>query len=125
MKIQNFSKDVNIELYADIEFRSQFGTTVTETVDGETVEKFIPYKSMSDVLTVSTKEVEGEYTSCKLSDEKVLYSTKNGYEFHYLKICDLTLKEGVTYSLKIQVELNLHFEEFFFLNSENAIISLI
>lgn len=106
------SEDVEVSLALEASFRS----TISD-------------KNIFDAFKVYLKDSATEYEEILVSDENAYnQSVKSAVtygEFHTLKVCKLSLKAGVTCTLKLQARLNLHVESIGFVHNSNATISLI
>ena len=86
-------------------------------------------KHIFDMFKVYVKDEVSEYGEILATDERAydqrVYSVRNYGEFHTWRICNLSLKAGETYTLKLQARSQLHLEQIWFAHSTDAVVSLI
>ena len=108
------SEDVNVALAMDTSFRY----TISDN------------RSIYEAYKVFLKESgQEDYSEIKSTDanayEQTIKSSVTYGEFHTLRVCELSLKAGISYTLKFQARGNLHLESIWLAHNSNATIELL
>lgn len=130
--LSKYTKGSNVRLsttdYVEFTFVASEDTTVSVILDTSYRRVFEDNRSVYDTFKVFFAEEGQELTEILKSsenayDQKVNSSTDYG-EFHMVRVCDLELKAGVSYTLKLQARINLHLESLILAQEGNATIEL-
>ena len=104
--------------------------TVALAMDNGFRSIFDANESIYDAYKVFVKQSgEEDYSEIKSTDPRAyvqeIYSTKQYGEFHTLRVCELSLKAGISYTLKLQARRNMHLESIWFATNSSGTIELL
>lgn len=107
------SEDVTVYVGLDVSFRFEISDdrSIYETI------KFFLTESGKEQIEIKQDAANAYYQAVKCA---AIYG-----EFHTLRVCELTLKAGVSYTLKLQARGNLHIETLMLAKEGNATIELL